>query len=105
MIQIIKFLLCTDILYIKWNFVRTFVVRVRRIFLDGAVYMGEAISALFVLSHTNGATGGGTGTGTDGYHMKDARAPRYQQHTYTPTVCCCELIAPLKRALRGHLNL
>jgi len=35
--------------------------------LDGPVYMGEVFSALFVLSHTNGArktTGPGTGTGT-----------------------------------------
>ena len=44
-----------------------FVVRVRRIFLDGPVYIREVFSALFVLSHTNGArrtTGTGTGTGT-----------------------------------------
>jgi len=35
--------------------------------LDGPVYMGEVFSALFVLSHTNGArrtTGTSAGTGT-----------------------------------------
>jgi len=36
-----------------------------------------------------------------GHHEKDAR----RDTNNTPPVCCCELMAPLYRALRGHLNL
>jgi hypothetical protein len=102
MIQIIKFLLCTDILYIKWNFVRTFVVRVRRIFLDGAVYMGEAISALFVLSHTNGAKGGGHGNGHGRVpHEGRARAEIPTTHLHTYCVLLRTYSAPKTRIARA----
>ena len=69
-------------------------------------YMGrEVFSALFVLSHTNGVrrttgTSMGTGTGT----TRRARAEGRDTNN-TPPVCCCEPIAPINRALRGHLNL
>ena len=51
-----------------------FVVRVRRIFLDGFVYIGEVSSALFVLSHTNGAKRT-TGTGTGATRWTRAEIP------------------------------
>ena len=66
--------------YRPWFVVRA--VRVRRIFLDGPVYEGEVFSALFVLSHTNGArritgtsTGTGTGTGTGTTRRTRAEIP------------------------------
>jgi hypothetical protein len=62
--------------YRPWFVVRA--VRVRRIFLDGPVYEGEVFSALFVLSHTNGArriTGTSTGTGTGTTRRTRAEIP------------------------------
>jgi len=68
-------------------------------------YMGrEVFSALFVLSHTNGArrtTGTSTGTGTGTTRRTRAEIP-------TRHLLCAAAnppIAPLNRALRGHLIL
>ena len=76
--------------------------RVRRIFLDGPVYLGGVFSALFVLSHTNGArrtTGTGTGTGTGTTRRKRAEIPT------THILCYCVLLrthsAPKTRIARA----
>ena len=76
-----------------------FVVRVRRIFLDGPVYgEGSVFCSLFALSHTNGArrtTGMGTGT---------TRRTRAEIPT-THLLCSCVLLrtgsAPNTRIARA----
>jgi len=62
--------------------------------------MGEVLSfcSVRVFVHQRGEEDHGHG---HGHHKKDARRDTNNK----PTVCYCELIAPLKRVLRGHLNL
>jgi len=68
--------------------------------------MGEFFCSVRAVAHQRGEEDHGHGHGHrhrhgHGHHGKDAR----RDTNSTPTVCCCELIAPLNRALRGHLNL
>jgi len=80
-----------------------FVVRVRRIFLDGPVYGERSVFCSFrAVAHQWGEEDHGHKHGHGhGHHEKDA----HRDTNNTPPVCCCELIAPLNCALRGHLNL
>jgi len=64
-------------------FVRPFVVRARRIFLDGPAYIGEVFSALCQYgSRTDQRDDTATGTG-HGHHKKDGDQERRKEHTPT----------------------
>ena len=75
-------------------------VRVLRIFLDRPVYGERSVFCSVCAVAYEEDHGHKHGHG-HGHHEKDAR----RDTNNTPPVCCCELIAPLNRALRGHLNL
>ena len=64
------------------------------------MYRGSVFCSLRAVAHQRGEEDHQHGHG-HGHHGKDAR----RDTNSTPNVCCCELIAPLNRALRGHLNL
>jgi hypothetical protein len=93
---------CKYILYIDWKIDRGSWF-VSGVYFWTDPYMGREVFSV-PCSRCRTPTGRG-GQRAWARAPREGRAPRYQQHTSCAPVCCCGLVAPLIRVLRGHLNL